>query len=712
MINICENQHQIQRTSAVKTSAFRKRVFLLSLYLSFASVILLQAQHPDTLQVYLGEITVIGYEANRSILETPGAVSFIDAGLIAAFDRKSVLFGLNTVPGVRMEQRAPGSYRIAIRGSSLRSPFGIRNVKIYWNDIPLTEPSGNSFLNLLDVSNILQAEIIRGPAGSMYGAGNGGVLLLSSKTVPSAIEAGTSFGSFGYQRYSLHAQNQFENGNLRLNYARQHSDGYREQSFLNRETAELSGNYTLNERQEVSSSFLFSDLHYGIPGALTRAQMQENPRQARPGNPFTLGSVEANSSIRHQQFLAGITHHFRLAEPLQNKTSVFGAFSNFDHPFNLDYKKDSRKSGGIRSLFQLNHDFGAVKSTLTLGGEIHASEYAARNFDNDFGETGALNFDDQIGIQSTLLFANAEIDLPHQFYLSAGLSYNRLEYSLNRLITNLGNDISGLAEKDFMPEIIPRIGLVKKFSPAISIHGSMSYGFSPPTIEEFRTNEGSINMDLEAERGMNYEAGLRGFLQQGRFSYDVTMFYFQLDETIVQQQSERGTVLFENAGSTHQFGVEVAASWVMVSNYQGFLETLRWDNSYTFHHLTFHNYNRDGNDFSGNKLTGVAPHSFVSSLKTGLGSGVYGMLSYNFMDKIPLNDANSVYADAYHLVQAKIGYGREILPTLHLDAHFGIDNLLNENYSLGNDLNAFGERYYQPAASRNWFAGIRLNKKL
>lgn len=665
----------------------------------------------DTLQADLGEITVVGYESNRSLLETPGAISFVDADVITAFDHQSLLFGLNTVPGVRMEQRAPGSYRIAIRGSSLRSPFGIRNVKIYWNDIPFTEPSGNSFLNLLDVINMQKAEVIRGPAGSVYGAGTGGVLLLKSQD-SQILEAGTSFGSYGFQRYSLHAQNQFENGNLKFNYAHQQSDGYREQSFLNRQTAEITGNYELNERQQISSSFLYADFHYGIPGALTKEQMQENPRQARPGNATSLGSVEANSSIQHQLFLAGITHDFQLTENLDNKTTIFGSFSNFDHPFNLDYKKDSRKSSGLRSLFQFRQEFGGVKSIFTMGGEFHASDYTARNFENDFSEVGALNFDDQIGILSTLLFINTEFDLPHQFYLSAGLSYNRLKYSLNRLITNLENDVAGLAEKDFSPEIIPRIGLVKKISPQLSLHGSISYGFSPPTIEEFRTNEGSINMELEAEQGVNYEIGIRGFLWQGRFGYDLTTFYFRLNETIVQQQSERGTVLFENAGNTDQFGIELAATWVLFYSNQGFLERLRWDNSYTYHHFKFRNYNRAGNDFSGNALTGVAPHNFVSTLKAESGAGIYATLAYNFADKIPLNDANSIYTNAYHLVQGKMGYRQEILPKLYMDVYFGADNLLNETYSLGNDLNAFGGRYYQPAAPRNWFAGITMNAKL
>ncbi|MEJ0103149.1 MAG: hypothetical protein WDO19_11585 [Bacteroidota bacterium] len=44
---------------------------------------------------------------------------------------------MNNTPGVRMEERSPGSYRLNLRGSTLRSPFGVRNVKVYlgWNSI-------------------------------------------------------------------------------------------------------------------------------------------------------------------------------------------------------------------------------------------------------------------------------------------------------------------------------------------------------------------------------------------------------------------------------------------------------------------------------------------------------------------------------------------------------------------------------------------------
>ena len=668
----------------------------------------------DTLQGELEDIVVVGYEGNRSLMETPGAVSNIKAESISGFDESSIVYGLNAVPGVRIEQRAPGSYRVAIRGSSLRAPFGVRNVKIYWNDIPFTEPSGSTPLNLLDVINMQEAEVIKGPAGSIYGAGNGGAILFNSRqSSADRIGVGAMIGSYGTNRYTAFAEQQTDRANLRFNYSNQSSDGYREQSFLERQTAELSTRYQMNDKQILKTSFLYSDLYYGIPGGLTLQQYQDDPSQARPGNPFVLGSVEANASIDQQAFLAGISHDVEITETLSNLTTLYGNFSAFENPFNLDYKKDSRKSGGGRTRFYFDTDLGEVRTRFTFGGEYQAANYAARNYENVGGTTGALNFDDEIKIQSSLLFVNTEVDLPAEFFLTAGLSFNRLTYNLNRLVTNLQDDVPGIAEKSFDPEIIPRVGLLKKFSGELSLHGSISYGFSPPTIEEFRTNEGSIALNLEAEQGTNYELGIRGSFPEVRFSYDITGFLFKLSETIVQQPSDRNsTVVFENTGATDQYGLEVATNWRVIQNRDRFIERLNWNLSYSYYDFSFVDYQKEGENYSGNDLTGVAPHSLNSSWQLETTTGMYLNLNYNFTDEIPLNDENTVYSEAYHLLQSRLGYRVGLFDGMELDAYFGIDNLLDERYSLGNDLNAFGDRFYQPAAPRNWFGGLKMSVDL
>jgi iron complex outermembrane receptor protein len=72
---------------------------------------------------------------------------------------------------------------------------------------------------------------------------------------------------------------------------------------------------------------------------------------------------------------------------------------------------------------------------------------------------------------------------------------------------------------------------------------------------------------------------------------------------------------------------------------------------------------------------------------------------------LPLNDANAVFASAYNLLQGKLGWKKR-LSHITLELFAGIDNALDEQYSLGNDINAFGGRYYNPSAVRNYFGGL------
>ena len=540
-------------------------LFLSILFLVLPHLVFAQSTI-DTVNIDIDEIIVIGYETNRNILETPVSVATVNPQTINKLDASSLLFGMNTIAGVVMEERATGSYRLAIRGSSLRSPFGIRNVKVYWNGIPYTEPSGSTFLNLLDASNMQSLEVIKGPAGSLFGAGNGGIIHIES-TPPflhDQITSSFSVGSFESLSTRLSVQNHFENGLLSFKYATQTSDGYRDQSFLDRQVFEITGTTEYTKNRELSASVLYSELNYGIPSGLNADRFASDPTQARLGNPFALGSVDANASIKHEVLIFGIAHDATFNNRWANSSSIFGTFSDFQNPFIFDYKIDSRKSGGFRSVFKHDLNLGNQHAEIIFGTEYHASSYSSKNFKNDTSKIGLLNFDDLLKVQHLTNFASLTLDLDKGWIINTGLSYNLVGYEIHRLFTTQDNDVTGKVGIDFDPQIIPRLSIAKNLNERTIMFSGFGYGFSPPTIEEIRTNEGSINQDLQPEIGFNIEYGIRGYTFKGRWGFDFTTFYYRLKDSIIQQQSDRGTTLFRNAGSTNQLGVEINSNLILV----------------------------------------------------------------------------------------------------------------------------------------------------
>ena len=648
----------------------------------------------------LSAVTVTAFESERPLLEQSAAVVTVSERDFSRFNEISPVNAFNQKAGVRIEERAPASYRVSIRGSSLRSPFGVRNVKVYWNEVPFTSPDGTTALNLLDLSNIRTSEIVKGPSGSIYGAGNGGAISLFSQPNLSENRISTDFlaGDFGLSRFRLGLSQQVGNGGIEASYVSQKSDGYREHSAVDRQVFQLGGYFPVSEKQEIRTQLLISDLDYQIPGALNADQLAADPRQARPG------SINQNSSISQQSVLLSLGHLYRFSEKTSNNTTVYLNTNNFENPFILDYKKELGFGYGARTKFTHETKLGGQALRLIAGAEFQNAITDAQNFGNRAGKADTVRFADKLRTYQGFFFQQAELNLTEKLLVTLGLSENFSGYEIDRQIDAAGGR-TGLQTRTFDPIVVPRVALNYRLNPFSSFYGSISSGFSPPTIDEVRTNEGSLNLDLEAEKGVNYEIGYR--LGKEKFNLELIAYYLKLDETITTFTNANGVVLFRNAGSTDQKGIEASLDYAILRNASGFIKDFLVGTAYTGQFFTFVDYKKQTNDFSGNDLTGVPPHNLVSRLDIRTRPGIYLNFTHQFTEKTPLNDANTVFQESYDLVNLRAGWVKS-LGNFDLELFAGVDNLLDESYSLGNDLNAFGGRFYQPAPTRNWYGGVKI----
>lgn len=652
----------------------------------------------------LNELVVEGFSGGKqSLSRQAGSIATLSLEALNRFDETSLVNAVNTVPGVRFEQRAGGSYRVSIRGSSIRSPFGVRNVKVYWNGIPFTEPGGNTFLNLLDLNNSAKIEIMKGPSASAFGAGNGGVMKIQStdiSTLSNADMISASFGSFGAQKFSGSHNVLNQNSSLTLKWTSQKSDGYREHNALDRKTVEIDGLFFPSDKRTISASLLYSDLFYEIPGGLNPEQRAENPRQSRPG------SIERNASIANKYYLLTVGQEYQFSDSWSNKTNLGLNISDFENPFILDYKRDNQQVFSLRSAFTNELNLGGKPLNATYGIEYQKSFFDGKNFGNVNGEADSIRFADEIVTEQRFFFANFDYQVSDGLNLTFGLSRNSLQYDINRTIDKINNSPQQFL-KEFDAVWSPRLAVSQRINDDYSIHFSVMKGFSPPTTTEVRTNEGSINLGLQAETGMNYELNFRGATPNKKLSFDLALFYFQLEDAITTFTDGQGVVLFRNAGETSQKGFEFASKMDWLNSQSGMIRSLRSTLAYTYHDFQFENYVDDGDDFSGMALPGTAPHVVNFQTDLELRGGAYLNLTYHYSDPIALNDANTFFSRAYSLVNLRAGFRGRIF-NQPLEIYGGVDNLFNVNYSLGNDLNAFGRRYFQPAATINYYLGFKV----
>jgi iron complex outermembrane receptor protein len=664
-----------------------------------------QETAPDSSRL-LSEVTVRAFGQYLKLSDAVVPVKVIVVSNGDLNNKSSLVNSFNTIAGVRMEERSPGSYRINIRGSSLRSPFGVRNVKVYWNDIPVTDPGGNTYFNQFAWNNFSSIEIFKGPAASLYGAGTGGLILINNLD---RWQPGVSLdyvtGSYNLQ--NAFASARFGNGDNKnqFTYAHNQSDGYREQSAMRRDNFSWLSQLKISEKQELSAAVLFTDMEYQTPGALTLAEFNANPKAARPAAGGFPSAAGAKATIYQKNILAGFTNRYEINSSLQNATTLYGAFSQIKNPTFRNYERRNEPSYGGRTTFTWKNK----QWQLAGGAEFQQGFFNTQVSKNRNGNPDTLQTNDDINYKNLSVFLQADWNLEGKWFLQGGLSINKTTVEFSRLSSYPVVKQS----RSYKNELAPRLSLMRKIGNDLSLFATVSRGFSPPTIAELLPSTGVISTDLEAEEGWNYEMTARYFFFNKKLQLEATGFYFRLDNALVQRRDVAGADFFVNAGNVKQKGIEIFASYLTPSIRGTFIDHLAITGGYTYNHFRYGSFIKGTDDFSGKKVPSVPAGTFSVWADLQLKNGLYINANLYASSRIFLNDANTAAASSYQLLGCRIGWKRTGASKTRYSIYAGADNLLDEVYSLGNDINAAGGRYYNAAPARNYYAGIsfQLNAK-
>ena len=190
---------------------------------------------------------------------------------------------LRDSPGISVKQgNGPRDFGISIRGSNARNGFGIRNLVIFEDGFPVTQPDGLSRSDLIDPRAYGAIDVIRGPSSALYGNyATGGAL--NFRTRPGGtidgVEYGVDGGSFGYLNNYLAAGKKVGNfeGSLFASDAR--GDGFIDNSWFNTQTVNFLGTLQATPDDRFTVKLINNDLSTRLPIRSSLNQYYQNPFQ-------------------------------------------------------------------------------------------------------------------------------------------------------------------------------------------------------------------------------------------------------------------------------------------------------------------------------------------------------------------------------------------------------------------------------------------------
>lgn len=403
----------------------------ISLLFSIFSIIFFKSQIQDSAAL-ISEVQIDAYKKPTSFVSSTKSVSVISQNLLNQNTPERLLESIHQISGARMEERSPGSYRISVRGSSLRSPFGVRNVKVYLDDFILSDASGNTYFNVLSPELINKIEIFKGPESGDFGAVTGGTLLLKTASVEN-IFAHLSIGSYGTFSQSANVSQQLGKHFLQVFQNYYQTDSYREQSAVQRKQFFLKDDFQYSKKGSVKAMILLSDLAYETPGGLTLEQMQNNRKQARPKTNTLPGALEQDAGIQNKMILAGISHDFTVAKNLSHFLVVQGSYVDFRNPFITNYEKRFESNFALRTHLNYELNSEKISAAWRFGFEGGTNEINIRNFDNIKGVAGNPQNFDRLENNSGFYFLSQKLNLKDKLFTDISVSLNSNSYEWKKI---------------------------------------------------------------------------------------------------------------------------------------------------------------------------------------------------------------------------------------------------------------------------------------
>ena len=706
----------------------------------------------------LSEVEITGTSnPNRSLLYQPAAITKLSR---VELKRGIGLFlddAIQTnVPGVTMNRRSvSGGQQFNIRGygngsrgtRGVSSNFDGQGYKVYINGIPLTDAEGITTMDDIDFGSIGNVEVVKGPAGTLYGLAIAGAVNL--KTVQpvkgqTSIGQEVMVGNYGLQRYTTTFQTAGERSSLLINYGNQKSDGATIHNKSHKNFVNLIGEFRPSDKQTITTYAGYSNSYDQRFGELTIAQYTNGDYS---GNPEYIKRDGHSNVIT---FRAGIGHTYQFNKNISNSTTVFGTGFTSNASSAGGWADKYTINLGVRSVFNTNFTLGrgitlsGITGVETQRQDAISVGYSMKQNPSDTTTNGwvygrkpywvvnAITSDFATKTATTSVFTEWTLGLPKDFSLTAGVGGSNMRITLNDRFNPAIATRPARFDTTYGSMVSPHVALNKVFSKKLSLYASYSKGYKAPVSSYFyivtpavttpaTPATGRVNSVLKPEIGNQFEVGSKGLLLGDRLSYELAYFHAEFSNKMtaisVVSPANPNTTLFSymvNGGTQKHDGVEALLKFAIIESGKGFFQTIR-----PFANLTYSDFKYGNNftiqksvilteNYSGKEVAGVSKVVANLGIDVVTRLGLYGNLFYNYRDKQPITSLNDLYAKSYNLLNGKIGLQRSLTRHLDLDAYFGATNITNTKYYLMVFVNQIPDAYMPAPRYANVFGGINL----
>lgn len=520
------------------------------------------AEEPMNAEFKMPALQVVGSEAD-SISRQTGAVIIIDREEIERIQPTSTEDVLRRVPGinVKTEEESAVVSNVGIRGLSASESKSL----ILEDGVPVAPGLfiGNDRYFNPRIQRMEGIEILKGSSSLRYGPSTiGGVINYQTKTPDDGVHLSTRFGSFNTREATLEAGGRTESGDsfAGIVATRALSDGFMDKDYRMSDIMIKAGT-KLNENHSLGVKYSYYQNEANIS---YRGLFLDDYKSGRTYNPapddYFLTDRRA-VDINHEWHLtdnATLTTLAYWSEVSRDywRYGVNTAASNdagrWVYTDSLNGNNRSFERYGAETRLSVDHGLFGLNNQAEFGVRWMTEESDDKRIraTRDQDRTGVNDRHREDSADSLAAYVMNRFEITERFAVTPGL---RVEsYKQKRKVLTQNNE----SENTSNTEVLPGIGATYQLIPEAQLYGGVYRAFSPASNGV--ALDGLKDQNLDGERSVNYELGVRG--DSGPMSYELTGFYMDFDNLVVTGNSDPN-LSRSNAGESKHYGLEAALGY-------------------------------------------------------------------------------------------------------------------------------------------------------
>ena len=632
----------------------------------------------------------------------PISISTISARTIEDNKPTTIDQVLNQQPGINMVDLGNEQHTM-----SIRTPINYNATFLYLEDGVPIRSSGifnhNSLLEM-NMANVNNIEIIRGPASSFYGseAIGGAINFITKKpSVTPTFGVSMQANTIGYKRTDFYVSNTFgKKFGVRLaGYYANKKGGPVAFTDFNKLALSLDASYYINKKNDLTLSTTMVNYDSDMSGTLDSVKFYRKSYESN--QTFTYRKVQAfrtKLAYTHEwnaKSKTTLTTYYRNNSIKQNPSyyisNDYNPYSKKGDP-NLAHgqvNNNAFQSYGL--IAQHKQDFSFLNSQLIVGATIDYSPnsyYASyirihktnAGIYDSFASTDSSLANYQANLLNVAGYAQYKIEPVKNLIISAALRFDDFNYDFkNNLDSNAYSAI--LNGKNVFMRVTPKIGITYDFKKNRGIYANYSQGFVPPQVTTLYV--GYKVPSLKPIYYSSYEIGGWYVLAKGRIKLEASLYRMDGLNEILNVLQPNGTTQSQNAGKTTHQGVEYGITAVP---HRDLKIVISGTNS--IH--KFLSYTESGIDYSRKRMA-LAPNwiaNVVVIYKPHYFKGFRISAEWRHVGPYFMDNQNTQKYTGYDIFNIRTGY--EIKG---FEVWVNIINVTNKLYSTVTQATAYGQQY-------------------